>query len=150
MTGDCRSLRERHVVLVVLPAADGAPPPGGNEERREVEVPPLPRLAEQLHQRRLDLRMAACPQAFPPFGRPEDPVNVVRESPGHAKQAIAPRRPLMRDRRLDQVARAVQLVHVLEVGPAFSRFLEHEVGVQVAVWLLGGGDLLDNHIQDAP
>ena len=56
---------------------------------------------------------------------------------------------MVRHRRLEQVAGAVQLVLDGEVGPALVRVLEGEVGVQVAVGLLRRGHDGD-HLVDVP
>lgn len=49
----------------------------------------------------------------------------------------------MRDGRLEEVARAVQLVHPVEIRPLLVRFDERVVGVEVAVVLLCGLDHRD-------
>ena len=50
------------------------------------------------------------------------------------------------DGRLDQVAGAIQFVAVLDVLPALLRLDEGVIGVEVAVGLLGGGDLVDDGV----
>ena len=47
---------------------------------------------------------------------------------------------------LDEVARAIEFMPVAQIGPAFGRGDDSEMGVQVAVRLLGFGDQLDHTI----
>jgi len=44
------------------------------------------------------------------------------------------------------MAGAIELVHVPEVGPALVRLHQCEIGVQVAIGLLGAGDALDDAV----
>src|SRR5256885_999337 len=78
---------------------------------------PLARLAVQLDQRHLDLGVAGCGRLL---ARAEQTVDVVGEAGGHAKQAVAAGRAVMGDGGLEEMAGAVQLVAVAEVGPALS------------------------------
>jgi hypothetical protein len=116
---DRRRLADRHAVLerrgaVVAVRPDAAATALVQEEPREIEVAPLARLAIQLDQRGLDLRVAIGRLAP---ARAEHPVDVVDEPPRNPEQALVAGGAPMRDRRLDQVPGAVELVAVREISP---------------------------------
>jgi hypothetical protein len=109
---------------------DPATPSLIEEERRQVEMAPLAGLAVQLDQRHLDLRMAVR-RGAPVW--PEHGVDAVDEPPGDGQQLVVADSAPVGDRRLDQMAGAVELVAVGEVGPAASRLGDRVVGVDVAI-----------------
>ena len=119
--------------------AQRAGPAPLDEEAGELEVAALPGRPGQLRQRHLDLRMAA--DADPPV-RAELVVDVVRQAARHLRQQVVVPGPQPGDRRLEQVAEAVQLVPGLQVGVARGLPGPPEAGVQVAVGFLGRGDPL--------
>ena len=102
----------------------------------QLQVRPVPGLPVQLHQRHLDLGMTGCHDALP---RAEHGVDGVGEAPGDAEQAVVPGGAAMRDRRLEEVPRAVELVPVGEVGPAPARLGHRPVRVDVSVGALRRG-----------
>ena len=71
-------------------------------------------------------------------------VDQVGEPARDVEQTRLSPRPREGDRRLDQVAGAVELVTLLEIRPAPGRVGDPAPGVQVAVGLLGGLDELDS------
>jgi hypothetical protein len=68
---------------------------------------------------------------------------VIDDPPGDPQQALVPGRAAMGQRGLEEVARAVELVALGEVGPALVRLGNLVVGVEVAVLALGRRDQLD-------
>ncbi len=109
----------------------------------QVEPAPLAGQAVQLDERHLDLGVPV--DAVAP-ARAELVVDPGREPLGHRQQPPVAERPLPGDRRLEQVAGAVQLVAPLQVveGPVGCRQLD--VGVEVAVRPLGRGHQLDRRV----
>ena len=109
-------------------------------EARELEEA-LAGHATQLDQRHLDLGMAVDPVGA---AGAEGRVDRVGGASGHGQQPVVAERPVPGDRRLDEVADAVQLVAELEVavlapgapGPDGE-------GVEVAVVALRRGDEVD-------
>ena len=66
---------------------------------------------------------------------------------GDVEQRAPPGGAVVRDRRLGEVAQAVHLVQDLEVGPALGRAVDAEVGVEVAVLVLGRGEQLGQVVE---
>src|SRR5207253_6152772 len=93
------------------------------KEGRKVEVTPLTGLSVQLGQRHLDLRMSGRRHA--PAGA-ELGMQIVGEAPCDRQQPIVTGGAAKRDRRLDEMAGAVELVPVREVGPALARLRSEE------------------------
>ena len=65
---------------------------------------------------------------------------------GHVEQLVLAGGLLVGDGRLDQMAGAVQFMAVLDVLPAILRLDERVIGVEIAVRLLGGGDVVDDGV----
>ena len=86
------------------------------------------------------------------LARAEARVQIVREAAGDREEPLFAGRPTVRDRGLEQMSGAVELVAVGEVRPAASRFRDLVVRVQVAVRALGGGDDVDGgpHVGHEP
>ena len=103
----------------------------------------LPRRPVQLNQGQLDFLMAASVDLSTGAKRG---ANVIGEPAGHVEQLALARRLMIGDRRFEEMAGAVQLMAVLDILPAIVRLDEREIGVEVAVRLLGGGDLVDDGV----
>ena len=110
---------------------------------REVTLPSQHRHLEETG--RLDNFRRAAGKIGGSF-RAEGIAYVVGEPAGDAEEAFAPGSAVVGDGGLDQVPRAVELVLVGQVRPPLGRLFEDEVGVQVAVILLGVFDLGDDGI----
>ena len=115
------------------------------EELGQLEVPLLAGHLVELDQGQFDLLVAAARPCRLPGPK-------VASMWSASLTATSRKRPLagravVGHGRLDQVAGAVQLVHRRQVGPPLARLDQRVVGVQVAVGLLGGGDLGD-HVVD--
>src|SRR5918995_6833127 len=126
----------RDVILEVVGSESASPeqpvPTPIDEVDRGVEIGTFLCLPVQLHQRGLDLRVAVDPvdQAFPGPERPDDKVG---HPAGHLKQPRITTGAMQGDRRLDQVARAVELVAPLQVLEPSAWVADLEIGVEVAV-----------------
>jgi hypothetical protein len=108
----------------------------------EVEVAALARVAVQLDERRLDLRVAGRAVAGA-----EHVGDVVGEAARHAEQALVAPSAGVGDRGLGQVAGAIELVVPGEVGEARPGPSHLVVGVQVAAFLLCGLDQRDRVVR---
>ena len=142
---DLGLLAHRLVVLGVLAEERAAvrPSPLIHEVPRQSEPPLLPRVAPELDERQLDLRMAADVVAL---AGTEDGVDVRGEALGDVEQPGLARRLRVGDGRLDEMAGAVHLVPVSGVLPALLGLHEREVRVEVTVLLLRSGDELDDRV----
>ena len=129
---------------MVLPV--GAPEPPGpsepvtapvDEDGREVEVTPLPGRPVQLDERHLDLGMAV--DGVAPI-RAELSFGGGDRTLGDEEEPIVAERAMPGDRRLDEVAEAVQLVAPCEVVVLRSAGEDLDEGVEVAVRPLGRSD----------
>ena len=107
------------VVVVRLPAALVHKIPA------ERQVAPLAGGAVQLHQRQLDFLVAAVAALLAGAGA-KDRADVVGVAAGDVQQSALAGGLVVGHGRLDQVAGAVQLVAVAQVGPALVR-LDHGV-----------------------
>ena len=76
--------------------------------------------------------VAAALAGLAPKGR----VDVVGVAAEHVEQRALARGLLVRDGGFDQVPRAVQLMAIAQVAPAFARLDQNVMRVQVAVGLL--------------
>src|SRR6185437_6758496 len=142
-----------HTVLAVRLTAEQAASETVDEVAGQVEIAPLPRLAVQLDQRGLDLRMAVdAVDRLSAVGRTEGRVDVVGETPGNGQQLLAAGGAVVCDSGLDQVAGAVQFVAPPQIGEGASALAGLEPGVEVSVGLLGVGDEADDalHIVGEP
>ena len=117
------------------------------EEAGPLGVGALAGFTRQLDQRQLDLGMPVC--RFAGVG-PELGADVIGQPHRHVQQRLRPGCAVVGNARLDQVPRAVQLMHVDEVGVALARPFEGEIGVQVAVWLLRGGNVVHETVHQRP
>ena len=134
-------LAHGRVVLVVRgrerASAEHAGPAQVDLPPREVEVGALTGEPVELHQRGLDLGVAAVPVLA---ALPEATHGEVGEAAGDVEQVGAARGPRPRDGRLDQVAEHVQLVAPAQVGEDLVPAVQ---GVQVPVVTLHGGQQVD-------
>ena len=110
-----------------------------DEVVREVEILPLPGRPREAAERQLDLLVAgvAAHLAALAAERLRDQVRVAAH---RVEEEALARRLEVRDGGLHEVARAVELVPVVEVRPALLRLDEREVRVEVAVGPLRGDD----------
>jgi len=120
------------------------------EELGQVEIFLLPGQAVQLDQPQLHLLM---PRHGVQGVRAEDPADQVGGAPGDIQEGALAGGLVVGDRALKHVAEVVQLVAHEQVRPAgraggLRRMLrvDRPRGVEVAVRLLGGGDLLDDAV----
>jgi hypothetical protein len=104
-----------------------------------LQVGPFARLSVELDQGQLDLGVAVGPGALGLRGRAELGDDVVGEAAGDGEQLVGAGRAAVGDGGLEEVAGAVELVEV-DIGPALAGAVAGEVGVEVAVRPLGGGD----------
>ncbi len=120
--------------------------PAVDEVTGQRQVALLAGAAVQLDEGGLDLGVAAH-AVDAALARAEDRVDVVGEAPGDVEEPGAAGGAPERDRRLDQVPGAVQLVAPVQLGPAPVGAHHLVVGLEVAAVLLGlgeqPGDLLD-------
>ena len=118
-------------------------------EPGELEVAGLARHPEQLDERHLDLGVAVdAVGAVRPQGR----VDGVCRAAGNGQQPVVAERPVPGDRRLDEMADAVQLVAELQVAVFAPRRQDLDERVEVAVVSLRRGDEVDRlvgHGRDA-
>jgi len=134
---------DRHVVLVVGPppllVGQGAVPPAVDEQPRLVEVAGVAGQPAEFGQSDLDLGVAAH-RLDPALA--EHLADQVRRAHRHPEQAVVGVRvgAAPGDRSLEEVPQAVQLVAPGQVRPARHLAGPPEVGVEVAVRLLGGRD----------
>ena len=144
VTGHHRGLADGLVVLVVLRAeldvAQDAVAPPVDEPTRTVEVAALPGEPVELDERDLDLGVAVDALDAVRSERLADVVRVADREPDELVLAV---RPGTGDRRLDEVAGAVQLVAPLQVGVPVPLARAAPHGVEVAVGLLHRSDPRD-------
>ncbi len=149
---DGRRLADGHAVLVrgravVAARTEPAAPSVLEEERGQVEVAPLAGLAIELDQRHLDLRVPG--RGHLP-ARAEERVQIVREALGDRQEPVVPGGSTERDGGLDEMAGAVELVSVGEVGPALARLRHGVERVDVAVGALRRGHQVDRRLGGRP
>ena len=113
-----------------------------NEETSRLQVALLARHAPELHERKLDLLMAGIAGDLP-LAVAEGLADEICELRGNVEQAALAGGVIVGDGGLDEVARAVELVALGEVLPAELGMADREIGVQVAVRLLGLADDLN-------
>src|SRR5262249_12883994 len=111
------------------------------EERGEIEMTAFAGLSVELGQRQFDLGMPGS--GHTPSGT-EAAMQIVDEAPGDREQPVVAGGAAIRDRRLDQVATAVELVAMREVGPSLVWFGHCVVRVEVAVGALSRRDQIDH------
>ena len=140
----------RHVVLVVraapLDVAKRALAVPLDEQAGLLEVARLSERAAELRQAHLDLGVAADALVA---ALAEDLAHEVGGATGDVDQSVVGvgTRAHAGDRRLEEVAEAVQLVAPLEVGPARALARPPEPRVEVAVGLLGRRDPRDDRAE---
>ena len=117
-----------------------------NEEASRLQVALLARHAPELHERKLDLLMAGIARKLA-LAVAEGLADKVCKLRGNVEQAALAGGVIVGDGGLDEVARAVELVALGEVLPAELGMADREIGVQVAVRLLGLPDDLDELIR---
>ena len=110
-----------------------------DEVLREAQVFGLTGGLRQLAEGELDFLVAGI-AALLALAAAEDGGDGVRVAAHHVEEDARARGLVVGDGGLDEVAGAVEFVAVVEVRPALVRRDEREVAVEVAVWLLGGGD----------
>jgi hypothetical protein len=145
-------LPQRQLVLVVRAAAlavgERRAPAPLDEPAGLLEVALLAGDAVELDERHLDLRMPAHALVA---AVPERLAHVVGGAPRDLGQPVLPAGPQPRDRGLDEVAVAVELVPPLEVAVAMLAPAVAEARVQVPVLLLRArrllGDLADHRVE---
>ena len=101
----------------------------------------FPRQLVQLHQRHLDDLMPRITMPFS-FFRSEGTVNQIHIPQHGIEEPALPRRPIIRDRRLQHMSRAVELMIVSQIGPALRKTMDDIIGIQVSVRLLRTDDLI--------
>ena len=142
---ECLGVPDRHVVLevgaAVIDVGQGRPAAALDEAARLLEVALLARLPEQFHQRHLDHRVAAHASLGERFA------HVVGGTPRDRDELVLAAGAQARDRCLDHVPVAVELVAPFEVGVPVLAAAMAVARVEVAVLLLGvghlRGDLID-------
>ena len=117
-----------------------------NEEASCLQVELLAGHAPELHERKLDLLMAGIARKLT-LAVAEGLAYEVREPGSDIEQAALAGSVIVGGGSLDEVARAVELVALGEVLPAELGMTDREIGVQVAVRLLGLPDDLDELIR---
>ena len=117
-----------------------------DEEAGELEVAGFAGDPPEFNEGEFDFRMTGIAEAFA-GGFAENGINAIGKADGDVEQGSFAGGLVMRDGSLEQVAGAVEFVPVAEVGPALVRGIDLEMGVQVAVRLLGGGDFGDDRVQ---
>src|SRR5450759_4648447 len=83
------------------------------------------------------------------LARPKKRADVVGEATGDVQQTLVAQGALKRDRGLDQVTGAIQLVPVVQVLPARGRFDSLVVAVEVTIRALRSGDQGDRPVGQA-
>ena len=104
----------------------------------QVEVTPLTSGAGELDERQLDLLVPVV-AALATTPRTELAVDQVREPGHHVEQRLLARGLEVRNARFHEVAGAVQLMRIAQVGEPLTRLDEGEVDIEVAVLLLSAG-----------
>ena len=112
------------------------------EEAGRFQVTLLAGHAPQLHEGKLDLLMAGIAGDLP-LAVAEGLADEICELCGDVEQAALTGRVIVGDGGLDEMACAVELVALGEVLPAKLGMADREIGVQVAVRLLGLADDLN-------
>ncbi len=106
-----------------------------DEELRKVEILLLARHARKLDERELDLLMAAITRDLP-FAAPEDRDHVVRKAAHDVEKLALAGRLVIGDGSLDQMAGAIELVVVAQIGPAPVGLHALEPGIEISVLVL--------------
>ena len=147
MADDFPLLADRQVVLVIWAAdflALGLIAADVDEKVGQLEISLLARHAIKFHQGQFDLFVAGH---FVALVGAKGVVEAVGQLDGHVQQRPLAGGAVVGHGGLDEVARAIKLVLRAKVGEPLARLGENEVGVQIAVGPLGGGDL-GNHLVD--
>src|SRR5260370_36803290 len=111
----------------------------------QMQVPLLTRHPIQFHQRELDFFMSGVTAFLARFSA-EDGIDVVRIATQRIQQnALAGGRE-MRHRCFDEVTGTIQLMPVTQVRPALLRLDNGEIGIEIAIGLLGGDNKADNFV----
>ncbi len=122
---------------------EGLLSPVPDEAGGQVQVTPLAGRPVQLDEGELDLRVSAVAPGVGTVVR-EDLVDQVGVPLDDPQQRGLAGRDGVRDGGFDQMAQTVELVRVAEVGEAAGRIDDGEVGVEIAVRLLGVGEERDD------
>ena len=101
----------------------------------------------QAHQRHLGYLMAGIAAALA-FLRAKVRVHVIGKAAGSLEQLVLAGGLIIRHRALCQMAEAVQLVIVAQIGPRSVHAVDDVVGIQIAVLRLSGADEVDGFIGD--
>ena len=113
---------------------------------RQLQIAPLVGGVVELDERQLDFLMAVIAAQLA-LGGAEDTGDLLHIAAHHVEEGALPGGAEMGDRGLQQVAGAVELVALVEVGPALPRLLHNIPGVEVAILPLGGGQQLNGAVQ---
>ena len=121
------------------------PPTILDKEPGEIEIALLACHAPELDERQLNFRMPGIAEAL--GRRAEHRINVIGEFRGDAQKIALAGGLKVGHGRLEQVAGAIKLMLVAQVGPLFAGLLHDEITVEVTVRLLGGSDGIDDFVE---
>jgi hypothetical protein len=108
----------------------------------QCQIARLARHPVEAHQGQLDLLVARVAALLPRL-TPEHCGDIVHLAAHDVEEQALARALIIGHRRLDEMARTVELVQVAQIGPAPARLDRRKVGVQVAIRLLRRGDESD-------
>ena len=133
------------VLVFHLQEIVGALPPFIHEILGQIQVFPFSGGLVKADQGQFDFLMAGV-APFLPLSPPEDGGDVVRIAAHDLQEAGLPQHFISGHGRLHEVAGAVEFVLDAQVAPPLLRLHGGEVGVQVSVGLLGGGNALHDAV----
>src|SRR2546430_181628 len=111
----------------------------------QMQVPLLTRHPIQFHQRELDFFMPGV-TAFLAWRGAKDCIDVVRIATQRIQQHALASGLEMRHRSFDEVTGTIQLMPVTQIRPALLRLNNGEIGIEIAIGLLGGDNKTDNFV----
>jgi len=129
-------LRYRCLVLVIIAAADPTVPAYIDEEAGLIEVSLDAGRPVEFDQCQLDLLMTVRLLPLACGFRPEDIAHQVREPGRDGEETRTPCCPVVRNRRLNHVSAAVELVLFLQIRPPIAHAIDRKVGIEVPVLIL--------------
>jgi len=112
-----------------------------DEELRQPQIPAILRAAIEFNQRQLNFWVAAGALALT---RAKDRVDMIGQVARDIEEPGIAQGPLKGDRRLKEMAGAVQLVAVIEIEPALIRLDHGVIAIQLAIGLLRCDDQADD------
>src|SRR5579875_543255 len=132
---------KRQMVLMVRAASENAPATRLDHASREFEVTCLPGCARKLHERHFGFGMSTSsgPTVWAKLS-----VEQIGIALGYIEEVSSAGSAIVGHGGLKEMAGAVDFMHVAEIGEAVFGTVEHEVGVEIAIGLLGGGDFGDD------